>query len=97
MLFGMLVLYGYGWVVQAIVPMTPRQQGAFWPTVFMLGFALAGLWLGRAFVFLALAVSALAIVGYYWSGAWFGLWMAAVGGGGLLIGGLWLRRIGEPG
>jgi len=95
MLFGQLVLYAYGWIILAIVgPLAPRQANAFWPNVFMLGFALAGLWLGRFFLLLGLSVSALTLIGYFWSGPWFGLWMAVVGGGGLIAGGLWLRRLG---
>jgi len=94
-LFGQLVLYAYGWMFVTILwPLAPRQLNAFWPNVFMLGFALAGLWLGRAFLLLGLSVTALTLVGYFWSGPWFGLWMAVVGGGGLIAGGLWLRRLG---
>ena len=95
MLFGQLVLYAYGWMFVTILwPVSPRQLNAFWPNIFMLGFALTGLWLGRAFLLLGLSVTALTLIGYFWSGAWFSLWMAVVGGGGLIAGGLWLRRMG---
>ena len=38
------------------------------------------------------AVIALTLIGYLWAGPWFELWMAFVNGGGLLLGGLWMRR-----
>jgi hypothetical protein len=98
LLFATLILYGYGWVFLAILwPLTPRQLGAFWPNIFMIGFVIAGLWLGPFFILCGLSVSALTVIGYFWAGEWFALWMAAVGGGGLIVGGLWLRRVGELG
>ncbi len=40
----------------------------------------------------ALASLALTLVGYFFVGPWFELWMAVVNGGGLVLGGLWMRR-----
>ena len=48
--------------------------------------------MGQAFVVIGLSISALALVGYFWIGDWFDLWMAFVDGGGLMLGGLWMRR-----
>jgi hypothetical protein len=94
LLYAQFVLIGYGLVLLVLLwPVDPRQLSAFWPTLIMLGFVLAGLWLGRFFILCGLAVTALTLVGYFWSGAWFPLWMAVVDGGGLLAGGLWLRRL----
>jgi hypothetical protein len=95
LLYGQLVLYGYGWIfVTMLWPLTPRQLNVFWPNIFMLGFVIAGLWLGHLFMLLGLSLTALSLVGYVWAGDWFALWMAVVGGGGLILGGLWLRRVG---
>ena len=71
---------------------TPRQLGAFWPIYFMLFYTIAGLWVGHAFVAIGLGIIALTLIGYFWSGGAFELWMAGVNGGGLLLGGLWMRR-----
>ena len=38
------------------------------------------------------AASALSVIGHFLSGEAFNLWMAAVNGGGLILGGLWMRR-----
>ena len=71
---------------------TPRQMGTFWPIYFMLLYIIAGLWVGHAFVVIGLGISALTLVGYFLIGDWFDLWMAFVNGGGLMLGGLWMRR-----
>lgn len=71
----------------------PRQLGAFWPIYFMLFYTLAGLWFGHAFVAIGLGITALTLIGYFYIGEAFPLWMAFVNGGGLILGGLWMRRI----
>jgi hypothetical protein len=69
----------------------PRQLGTFWPIYFMLVYTIAGLWVGQAFVAIGLGIIALTLVGYFLIGE-FDLWMAFVNGGGLILGGLWMRR-----
>jgi hypothetical protein len=88
-----LILFGALWI-QLFGFFDYRALDAFWPTLFMLGYVLLGLWLGRVFVAIGLIVTALTVAGYLWSGPWFGLWMAVVNGGGLIAGGVFLRRIG---
>jgi hypothetical protein len=65
---------------------------AFWPTLFMLGYTLAGLWFGLAFTALGLVLTALILAGYFWSGEWFSLWLAIFNGGGLILCGVLMRR-----
>lgn len=70
----------------------PREMGAFWPIYFMLFYCIAGLWFGRAFIAIGLAITALTLIGYFFvAGGSFLLWMAIVNGGGLILGGLWMR------
>lgn len=83
--------FGFLWTV-GFVHLPPRLLGVFWPTYFMFAYAIAGLWLGFAFSVIGLAIAVLTLIGYFWAGAWFDLWMAAVNGGGLVLGGLWMRR-----
>jgi hypothetical protein len=72
----------------------PREMGAFWPIFFMLFYCIAGLWVGGAFVVIGLGITLLTLIGYFFiTGGAFLLWMAAVNGGGLILGGLWMRRI----
>jgi hypothetical protein len=85
MLFGIFVSAWLG-------HFSPRQISTFWPIYFMLFYTIAGLWAGNAFVAIGLSIIALTLVGYFFIGGAFDLWMAFVNGGGLLIGGLWMRR-----
>jgi hypothetical protein len=71
----------------------PRELGVFWPTYFMMIYTIFGLWAGAAFVAIGLGVTVLTLIGYFFvPGAAFLLWMAVVNGGGLILGGLWMRR-----
>lgn len=71
---------------------TSRQIGTFWTIYFMLVYTIVGLWVGPAYVAIGVAIAALTLIGYFFLGEWFDLWMAAVNGGGLILGGLWMRR-----
>lgn len=71
-----------------------REIGLFWPVLAMAGYMVAGLWLGRFYLLCGASVILLSLMGYFWSGQWFPLWMAVIGGGSLILGGLWLRRVG---
>lgn len=89
--FAVFVAFGLLWSV-GFGRFGPRELNAFWPTLFLFGYALAGLWFGAAFAALGLSLSALVLAGYLWSGEWFNLWLAAVNGGGFIVCGLWMRR-----
>jgi hypothetical protein len=70
----------------------PRQMGTFWAMYFMLAYTMVGLWVGHAYVAIGLSIAALTLIGYFFVGEWFEPWMAVVNGGGLILGGLWMRR-----
>lgn len=89
--FMFFIAFGAFWSV-AVGHFTPRQLGAFWASYFMLAYSIAGLWLGPAFVAIGLGVTAMTLFGYFFINDWFELWMAVVYGGGLLLGGFWMRR-----
>ena len=44
---------------------------------------------------LGLALIGLTALGYFVMPEYFRYWMAAVGGGGLIVGGLWMRNAGS--
>ena len=92
-LIAFLVFFAFGFLCTSVLGhYTPRQMSTFWPIYFMMLYIIAGLWFGQAFVVLGLGISALALLGYFFAGPWFDLWMAFVDGGGLLLGGFWMRR-----
>jgi|SRR5579872_3746084 len=88
-----LVLMGFGFLWQFLLGGQQwREISVFWPTLFMCGYILAGLWIGRFFILCGVVVTALIMAGYLWLGPLLPLWLGFVGGGSLILGGLWLRR-----
>jgi hypothetical protein len=92
MLAALLLILAFGLFCCWLGRFTPRQIGTFWPIYFMLFYTIVGLWIGHAYVVIGAAIAALTLVGYFWAGDWFDLWMAVVNGGGLMLGGIWMRR-----
>lgn len=86
------VFIGFGVALVGLGHYGPREIGAFWTLYFMTAYTMAGFWLGRAYVLIGAAVALLTMLGYAFAGPWFALWMALVNGGGLILGGLWMRR-----
>jgi hypothetical protein len=92
MLLAFLLFIAFGMFSSWLGHFTPRQLGTFWPIYFMLFYTIAGLWFGWVFVAIGLCITALTLIGYFYLGQWFELWMAVVNGGGLVLGGLCMRR-----
>ena len=92
MLAAFLLFLAFGIFCCWLGRFTPRQIGTFWPIYFMLFYTIAGLWVGTAYVVIGLGITALTLIGYFFIGAWFEPWMAVVNGGGLVLGGFWMRR-----
>ncbi len=89
----LLLFFGFGLLWSLVLgKFGPRELSAFWTTLFMLGYAIAGIWFGRGFIAVSLVITALTVAGYYWAGAAFDLYMALVNGGGLIFCGLLMRR-----
>lgn len=73
-------------------PKEPAQIGAFTPMLVALLYCLAGIWThGARILMTGIVLAVLTVVGYFWLPSVFLLWMAAVGGGALILGGIWLR------
>ncbi len=73
-------------------PQINRKIAAFWATVPMFAYILIGLWLDRFFIWLGALVTVATVVGYYFIGEYFYLWMAVCGGGALIASGLFIRK-----
>jgi hypothetical protein len=89
--FALFFAFGILWSI-GLGHFTPRQLSVFWPTYTMMLYTIVGLWVGWAFVAIGLGITALTLIGYFFAGNWFELWMAVANGGGLVLGGLWMRR-----
>lgn len=92
LLYALAMIIIFGVFLCIFAQFGPRQLSTFWPIYFMLFYSIAGLWFGYAFIVIGFAVSALTVVGHFYAGNAFDLWMAFVNGGGLILGGLWMRR-----
>lgn len=90
-----IAIFLFMWALFAIMP--PKsgvQAGAFFPLMVALYYAFLGIWKNAArMAALGLALGALTVGGFFWLPPFFLLWMAGVGGGALILGGLWLRGI----
>jgi hypothetical protein len=75
-----------------LAPVTGRQVAAVIPLFVALMYVLRGIWAGPRYVVAGIAVAALTLAGFFLLHDHFSLWMAAVGGGALILAGLWLRR-----
>ena len=74
-------------------PANPMVSGAFVPLIVATVYAIFGIWKGLRFLFAGIAVAALTLIGFFLLPQWFLIWMAAVGGGSLILVGLWLRTV----
>ncbi len=77
----------------AIIPQLDyRQVSAIMPLVIGVFYSFIGIWTkGWRMLPLGLALIGLTAAGYFFLPDYFLYWMAGVGGGGLIVGGLWLR------
>jgi hypothetical protein len=73
-------------------PQDGRQVGAFVALIVGAAYAIAGIWMGTRLAIAGMAVMVLTIAGFVLLKEHFGLWMAFVGGGTLILTGAWLRR-----
>jgi hypothetical protein len=74
-------------------PKTSAQFSAFVPMLVALFYCLVGIWTrGMRLLVTGIALAVLTVSGYLWMRAVFPVWMAVVGGGALILGGIWLRK-----
>jgi hypothetical protein len=83
-----LLIISLTWLAQ---PETSRQTNAmisiFFPFLYMCG----GIWIGWRLFAIGLFTAAMILIGYFYIGGWYDLWMGVFAGGSLIAGGLWLR------
>lgn len=79
-------------VFTIMAPVSGEQTGAFFPLFFGTVYVVLGIWMGIRFVVVGAAVVALTMFGFFHIHPHFGFWVAAVGGGALILGGFWLRK-----
>jgi hypothetical protein len=90
-----LVFFLFVFALFAIMkPHDEAQFAAFFPVLVSVYYALIGIWTrGLRMLFLAVALFAITMGGFFWLPQYFDWLMAAAGGGGLILGGFWLRSV----
>jgi hypothetical protein len=77
-----------------MAPVSAMQQGAFPPLVVAFFYILLGLfWTGPRLVIAGLTVGVLTLAGFFYLPQHFLLWEGFVGGGALILAGIWFRRV----
>ncbi len=74
--------------------MRPQGQeiAAFIPLLMAALYVIRGLWSGWRYSAIGIGLAALSLGGFFFLHHYFLLWMALVGGGTLILTGLWLHR-----
>ncbi|MDE3115801.1 MAG: hypothetical protein KGL26_09405, partial [Pseudomonadota bacterium] len=73
-------------------PVSGLQVGAIIPLLIAWAYVVMGFWLGARYLVAGLVVTAVTLGGYFWWPEHFAGLMAVVGGGTLILTGLWLRK-----
>jgi hypothetical protein len=72
---------------------TSRRRPSCFPAWWR-AWSIAGVGIAYAprYLWIGASMFAASLIGYFFFQPWLTFWMAAAGGGGLFVGGLWLRR-----
>jgi hypothetical protein len=87
------ILAFYILVQLVLQPVTESQAAVLMALLVALFYVLGGLWIGARLALAGVVLAALTLIGFFMLSAHFNLWMAVVGGGALILAGLWLRRV----
>lgn len=79
-------------LVSSLIGNRPAALSVFWSCLFMTIYMIVGLWWGMRWTILGALVAVLTVLSYLYLASWFNLIMALLGGGGLIVGGTWLRK-----
>jgi hypothetical protein len=94
--WGMTMFVFYAFLVATLTvmrPANPTAVGAFVPLLVAAIYCVWGIWQGLRFLYAGIAVGALTLIGWFWLPQFFLPWMAVVGGGSLILVGLWMKKI----
>jgi hypothetical protein len=92
-LLGITLWVAFPGVLLIAAPLSPRQSNALISLLWALIYMTAGAFMGTRLFVIGAVTAAAILFGYFFIDAHYFLWMGCVGGGALLAGGLWLRKI----
>lgn len=90
-LFGIIWLFTLA-LFSVIHPKNDLQVGAYFPLLFSAVYTAVGLWMGMRYILVGAFVALATLGAYFFLREYFLFWMALVGGGALLLTGLWMRK-----
>ena len=90
---GMSIMLFFPTMFVVLPSLSGMQTNAFISLFWAFAYMVAGAWLGARLFFTGLVTAVAIVAGYLWFREHFFLWMAVFGGGSLILGGLWLRKL----
>jgi hypothetical protein len=91
-ILGTTVIAFFPATLLVLSPLEPMQSSAFISLFWAFAYMASGAWLGFRMLVAGLVTAVAVLVAYFVIPQYYYLWMAVVGGGSLLLAGLWLRR-----
>jgi hypothetical protein len=93
MLLGTTIICFFIAMFIVLAPLTGRRMGVFISLFWTLAYMAGGAWVGMRLFAIGLIGSIGIVLSYLYADHYFSLAMAIVGGGTLIAGGLWLRKL----
>lgn len=88
-----VIITAFSFALFSVLPPTsPLQVGAYSPLLLSAIYAAMGLWKGIRYILLGAFLAVATLGAYFFLKDFFFIWMAVVGGGSLLLAGLWMRH-----
>ncbi|MEY2854563.1 MAG: hypothetical protein RL030_1695 [Pseudomonadota bacterium] len=91
-ILGTTVIAFFPATLAVLAPLEPMKGSAFISLFFAFAYMASGAWLGLRMFVAGLVTAVAVLVGYLIFPQYYYLWMAVVGGGSLMLAGLWLRQ-----
>jgi hypothetical protein len=92
-ILGTTVLAFFPAMLAVLAPLSAMQNNAFISLFWAFAYIASGAWFGTRMVVAGIVTAVATLVGFFLLPGHYFLWMALVGGGSLLLAGLWLRKL----
>ena len=92
-LLGITLIAFFPATFAVVGPLGPRQGNAFASLIWAFVYMAAGAWVGWRLFAIGLVTAVAIEFGFFFIHQHYFMWMGVVGGGALIAGGLWLRKI----
>jgi len=88
-----VIIAAFTFALFSVMPPTSELQvGAYSPLLLSAIYAIVGLWRGTRYILLGVFLAVVTLGAFFYLKDFFFIWMAVVGGGSLLLTGLWMRH-----